>query len=97
MNMAKIMQEAKKMQAQLDKKIAEFDAKEFEYSYKNYITTKIKGSLEIVSIKIDDQLVDPEDKNILEEMVAEAINEAIALTSKEKDKVTKIAMPKMPF
>ncbi|WP_412032019.1 YbaB/EbfC family nucleoid-associated protein [Malacoplasma muris] len=97
MNMQKILAEAKKMQASLDKKIAEFDSKEFEYNYKNYISIKIKGNLEIISISIDNQLVDPEDKNILEEMVAEAVNEAVSKTSAEKNKVTQIAMPKMPF
>lgn len=97
MNLQKLMAEAKKMQANIDKKISEFDQKEFDFSYKNYINIKIKGSLQIVKIEIDKQLVDPDDKTILEEMVVEAVNEAISNVAKEKDKITQSVMPKMPF
>lgn len=97
MNLQKLMAEAKKMQANIDKKISEFDQKEFDFSYKKYINVKIKGSLEIVKIDIDKELIDPEDKTMLEEMVAEAVNEAISNVSKEKDKITQSVMPKMPF
>lgn len=97
MNLQKLMAEAKKMQANIDKKISEFDQKEFDFSYKNYVNVKIKGSLEIVKIDIDKELIDPEDKTMLEEMVAEAVNEAISNVSKEKDKITQSVMPKMPF
>lgn len=97
MNLQKLMAEAKKMQANIDKKISEFDQKEFDFSYKNYINIRIKGSLQIVKIDIDKQLIDPDDKTMLEEMVAEAVNEAVLNVSKEKDKMTQAAMPKMPF
>ncbi|MBD5445810.1 MAG: YbaB/EbfC family nucleoid-associated protein [Mycoplasma sp.] len=96
-NMQKMLQEAKSMQQKLNKKIAEFDKEEFEYVYKKTISIKIKGNLEILKIDIDKNLVDPEDKTMLEEMIAEAINEAIESISEEKDKITKSMMPSMPF
>ncbi|MDE5552947.1 MAG: YbaB/EbfC family nucleoid-associated protein [Malacoplasma sp.] len=96
-NMQKMLQEAKNMQQKLNKKIAEFDKEEFEYVYKKTISIKIKGNLEILKIDIDKDLVDPEDKTMLEEMIAEAINEAIESISEEKDKITKSMMPSMPF
>lgn len=97
MNIQKMMAEAKKLQANMEKKLKEFDEKEFQFNYKKYINVKLKGSLQIISIDIDKQLVDPEDKNILEEMVCEAINEAIENVSKEKDKITNISIPGLPF
>lgn len=97
MNLGKLMAEAKKMQANIDKKISEFDQKEFDFSYKNYVNIKIKGSLQIVKIDIDKQLIDPDDKTMLEEMVAEAINEAVSDVAKQKEKITQSLMPKMPF
>lgn len=95
--MNKMIQEAKAMQDKLNKKIAKFDEEEFEYLYKNAISIKLKGSLEILKIDIDKELIDPEDKTMLEEMVAEAINEAIVSINEEKDKLTKNMMPSMPF
>lgn len=96
-NVQKMLQEAKSMQQKLNKKIAEFDKEEFEYVYKKTISIKLKGNLEILKIDIDKNLIDPDDKTMLEEMVAEAINEAIISISEEKEKITKAMMPSMPF
>ncbi|MEF9984910.1 MAG: YbaB/EbfC family nucleoid-associated protein [Malacoplasma sp.] len=97
MNIQKMMQEAKKMQNDLEKKIKEFNDNDFEFNYKNTILIKIKGSLEIVSIDINKTLIDPDDKKMLEEMIVESINSAISDVTEKKDKVTKIAMPNLPF
>ncbi|MEG0123922.1 MAG: YbaB/EbfC family nucleoid-associated protein [Malacoplasma sp.] len=97
MNIQKMMQEAKKMQNDLEKKIKEFNDNDFEFNYKNTILIKIKGSLEIVSIDINKTLIDPDDKKMLEEMIVESINSAISDVTEKKNKVTKIAMPNLPF
>lgn len=97
MNIQKMMAEAKKLQANMEKKLKEFDQKEFEFSYKNYVTVKLMGDLKIIKIDIDQQLIDPDDKLTLEEMVAEAVNEAVEKVSKEKDKITNISIPGLPF
>lgn len=97
MNFNAIMQQAKKMQNEINRKIAEFDAKDFSYDYQNgSIIVQLKGSLAIKSIKIADALVDPEDKITLEEMVVEAVNKAIEYVNGEKDKLTSRSMPKIP-
>ncbi|MEG1150818.1 MAG: YbaB/EbfC family nucleoid-associated protein [Malacoplasma sp.] len=97
MNIQKMMQEAKKMQNDLEKKIKEFNDNDFEFNYKNTILIKIKGSLEIISIDINKTLIDPDDKKMLEEMIVESINSAISDVTEKKNKVTKIAMPNLPF
>lgn len=92
MNLQKLMKQAKEAQ----KKLAEFDEEEFEFDYKKVIQIRIKGSLEILSINVDKELVDPDDKTMLEEMIAEAINEAIASVNEERNKATPFGM-NMPF
>lgn len=93
MNFRNIMQQAQKMQKELQNKISQFDAKEFEYNYQNSIQIKIKGDLTITSIKITDVLVDPEDKMTLEQMVQEAINEAVSKTQEKKNQLTSASLP----
>ncbi|MDE5949911.1 MAG: YbaB/EbfC family nucleoid-associated protein [Malacoplasma sp.] len=93
MNMQKMLQQAKAMQNKLEKKIKEFEAEEFEFVYQKSITIQIKGNLEIIKMDINKELIDPEDKTMLEEMIAEALNEAISAVTEEKEKITKGSMP----
>ncbi|MDE5767537.1 MAG: YbaB/EbfC family nucleoid-associated protein [Malacoplasma sp.] len=93
MNMQKMLQQAKAMQNKLEKKIKEFEAEEFEFVYQKSITIQIKGNLEIIKMNINKELIDPEDKTMLEEMIAEALNEAISAVTEEKEKITKGSMP----
>lgn len=97
MNIQKLMQEAKKMQDNIEKKMKEFNESDFEFNYKSSIITKIKGSFEVISIDINKDLIDPDDKTMLEEMIAEAINIAIIDISKKKNEITKLSLPNMPF
>ena len=95
MNFQNLMQQAQKMQREMNKKIADFEAKEFEYNYQNSsVIVKLTGKLEINNIIINDVLVDPEDKTTLQDMVTEAINAAIKAVSQQKDTITQSAMPK---
>ncbi|WEK83155.1 MAG: YbaB/EbfC family nucleoid-associated protein [Mycoplasma sp.] len=93
MNLNNLMQQAQKMQKEYSKKLAEFEAKEFEYDYSNgSVVVKMSGALKIVSLKINPTLIDPEDPLTLEEMVSEAINNAMELVSEQKDDL----LPKNP-
>jgi DNA-binding YbaB/EbfC family protein len=78
MNMQSMMAQAQRMQKELQKKMDEFKSKAFEYSYKNdSIVVTIMGDFTITNISINQVLVDPDDKQTLEEMVCEAVNAAI--------------------
>ena len=50
------------------------------------VTVKISGAEEIVDIKIDKQVIDPEDKSMLEELIIAAVNEAIKKAKKVAEK-----------
>lgn len=95
MNIQALMMQAQKMQKEIAKKTKEIDEKEFDFSYQNdSILIKIKGSGELINIKIVDALVDPDDKITLEEMICEAINFATQEVKKQKDQLTSKLMPK---
>ena len=84
MNFNNLMQQAKMMQKKLD----EFNKKEFEYDYSNgSVIVKLTGDLKIISLTINKTLIDPEDPITLQEMVAEAINSAMALVNEQKEEV----------
>jgi len=84
MNFNNLMQQAKNMQKKLD----EFNKREFEYDYSNgSVIVKLTGDLRIISLIINKTLIDPEDPITLQEMVAEAINSAMALVNEQKEEV----------
>ena len=84
MNFNNLMQQAKNMQKKLD----EFNKREFEYDYSNgSVIVKLTGDLRIISLTINKTLIDPEDSITLKEMVAEAINSAMALVNEQKEEV----------
>ena len=72
----------------MQKKLDEFNKREFEYDYSNgSVIVKLTGDLRIISLTINKTLIDPEDPITLQEMVAEAINSAMALVNEQKEEV----------
>lgn len=93
MNIQKMMQEAQKIQNALKKKNAEFMQTVFEYNFKDYVKISIKGNLEIQSIEINKDIVDPEDVPMINDIIQEAMNNAISETNKKRDQMTSEVMP----
>lgn len=84
MNINALMQQAQKMQKQMEKKQKELESKEFEFSSNGgAIKIKMLGSKEIVSLEIDKDLLDPEEKEMLQDMLMIAINDAISKIDEE--------------
>ena len=78
MNIKQLMKEAKKMQADLEKSQEELQAKEFEATAGGgAISVKVSGSKEIKEIKISKDVVDPDDVEMLQDLIMSAVNEAI--------------------
>ena len=78
MNINSIMKEAKKMQADLEKNQQELAEKEFEASAGGgAINVKVSGSKEIKEIKIQKDVVDPDDVEMLEDLILTCVNEAL--------------------
>lgn len=88
MNINALMQQAQKMQQQMTKKQKEFEGREFEFSSNGgAIKLKMKGSREILSLDIDKDLIDPDDKEMLQDMIMVAINEAISKIDEEANSI----------
>ena len=76
MNINQLMKEAKKMQADMEKSQEELVAKEFEAGG-GAINVKVSGSKEIKEIKIQKDVVDPDDVEMLEDLILTCVNEAL--------------------
>ena len=77
-NMNQMMQQVQKMQAEMVKAQEELKNEIVEASAGGgMVTVKVTGELEIQEIKIDPEAVDPEDVDMLQDMVQAATNEAL--------------------
>lgn len=78
MNLGQLMKEAKKMQADMEKSQEELVSKEFEASSGGgAIEVKVTGAKEIKQIKIKKDVVDPDDVEMLEDLILTCVNEAL--------------------
>ena len=78
MNINQLMKEAKKMQADLEKSQEELQAREFEAtSGGGAISVKVGGNKEIKEINISKDVVDPDDVEMLQDLIITCINEAL--------------------
>lgn len=78
MNINKLMKEAKKMQADMEKSQEELQAKEFVGTAGGgAITVKVTGAKEVKEIKIQKDVVDPDDVEMLEDLILTCVNEAL--------------------
>ena len=92
-NMQKMMQQAKKMQADMAKKQEELKEMTVETSSGGgAVNVVVTGNLVLRSIKIDKEVIDPEDGEMLEDLVLAAVNEGLAkaqeLASQEMSSIT---------
>ena len=86
MNMQQMIIQAQKMQREMQKKQAALEAEEFTVTKGGAVTVVVKGDKSIVSISIDKDAMDPDNKEMVEEMIALAINEAIEqIRAKEEE------------
>ena len=77
-NMNQLMKQAKKMQADIEESQKEIQAKEFDASTGGgAVYVKVNGSKQIVEIKIDKDVVDPDDVEMLQDLIMTAINEVM--------------------
>ena len=85
MNLNQLMKEAKKMQADMEKSQEELAVKEFEATAGGgAITVKVTGTKQIKEIKIQKEVVDPEDVEMLQDLILTCINEALRKVDAEQ-------------
>ena len=77
-NMQNLMRQAQKMQAEMQKKQEEAANTEFETSAGGgAVVVKATGAKEIKEIIIKKEVVDPDDEEMLQDLVLTAVNEAL--------------------
>ena len=78
MNINNLMKEAKKMEAEMQKSQEELATKEFDSTAGGgAISVKVTGEKVIKEIKIKPDVVDPDDVEMLEDLILTCVNEAL--------------------
>ena len=84
-NIQQIAKQAQRMQEEMDAASKELDEKEYSAAAGGgVVKAVVKGSLEVASIEMDKEVVDPEDTETLSELIMAAVNEAIRKARDEK-------------
>lgn len=80
MNMQQMMKQAQKMQADMLKAQEELGAREFTaQAGGGVVKATVYGRKELKSIEIDPACVDPDDVEMLQDLVTAAVNEALRM------------------
>ena len=92
-NMQSMLKQAQKMQEDMANLQAELEEREYDIAAGGgVINLKINGKKEILSVKIDPEVVDPDDIETLEDLIVAAVNEGIkkveAVSAEEMQKIT---------
>ena len=92
-NIGKLMKQAQEMQAKMAKLQEELADKEVEGSSGGgMVTVKMNGQQEVLAVKIDPEVFNDGDQEMLEDLVVAAINEArrlsMELAKEEMSKLT---------
>ena len=85
-NMNNLMKQAQKMQRQMEETTRELEAKEYSASAGGgAVTVTVSGKKEVTSVKIAPEAVDPDDVEMLEDMIMAAVNEAFRQMEEESN------------
>ena len=91
-NMNNLMKQAQRMQRQMEENQKEMENKEFtSKSGGGAVTVTVNGSKEVKSVTIAPEAVDPDDVEMLQDMIVAAVNEAL----KQVDEANAAAMNRM--
>jgi hypothetical protein len=76
-NMNNLMKQAQRMQKQMETTTKELEDKVYDSSVGGgVVTAKVSGKKELLEIKLNPEVVDPDDIETLEDLIISAVNEA---------------------
>ena len=91
-NMANLMKQAQKMQRQMEEQAKEMETKEFSATAGGgAVEVTVSGKREVVKVKLQEEVVDPDDIEMLEDLVMAAVHEAL----RQVDEASSSAMSKL--
>ena len=86
-NMANLMKQAQKMQKQMEEQAKEMEEKSFTAT----VEVTVSGKKEVQKVKLQEEVVDPDDVEMLEDLIMAAVNEAL----RQVDEANTSAMSKL--
>ena len=77
-NMTNLMKQAQRMQRQMEETTKELESKEYTANAGGgAVSVTVSGKKEILAVKLSPEVVDPEDIEMLEDLIVAAANEAL--------------------
>ena len=101
-NMSNLMKQAQELQSKMAKLQEELENRTLEASAGGgMVTVVVNGRQEILSIKIDPEVVDPDDVEMLQDLILAAVNDGLArakdMVNQEMGNLTKgLNLPNIP-
>lgn len=91
-NMQGVLKQAQKMQERMTELQAELDEKEYDFTVGGgMLTIKMNGKKEMLGIEIKPEVVDPDDIEMLQDLIVAGVNEAISSIEKtNNDEMSKV-------
>ena len=91
-NMNNLMKQAQRMQRQMEEAQRELEEKQVDATAGGgAVTVTVSGKKEVVSIKLSEEVVDPDDIEMLEDLIVAATNEAL----RKVDELSQNSMSKL--
>ena len=91
-NMNNLMKQAQRMQRQMEESQKELETKEFTATVGGgVVQVTVNGKKEVVKVTLDKEAVDPDDSEMLEDLIMAATNEALRMA----EEASQDAMSKM--
>lgn len=89
LNINKLMKEAQNMQNSLKQSQKEIEEKVFETTAGGgAVKGKMSGDKTLLELKINEELLNPEEKEMLEDIIVVAVNDLLEKIKKEEDNMT---------
>ena len=83
-NMNNLMKQAQRMQRQVEETTKELEEKEYSASAGGgAVTVTVSGKKEVLSVKLAEEVVDPDDIEMLQDLIVAATNEALRRMEEE--------------
>ena len=87
-NMSNLMKQAQRMQREMEESQKELETKEFTAKAGGgAVEVTVTGKKEITKVKLSEEVVDPEDIEMLEDLVMAAANEALRMAEEASAEV----------
>ena len=85
-NMGNLMKQAQRMQRQMEEAGKELEEKIYTATAGGgAVTVEVSGKKEIISVKLAEEVVDPDDIEMLQDLIVAAVNEGLRTAAQESE------------